>query len=295
MIKNIVLEGCGVKGVAFYGAILALEERNLLADVKNIIGSSAGSIIALALAINLSSADIKEILNDADFNKFLDKRWGVFNKLYHFITNYGMYKGDYFFDYIGKILEKYTCNKDLTFKELFDQYGNNLVITGTNVDKGIVEYFNHENNPDMPVRLAVRISISIPFIFEAVKYNGDLFVDGGVLENYPFNYFKDYDNTIGFKLVGNNSKRDNIINHYNHDIRNIKDYSLYMIKALSNQIERLHISDKYWSRTITINSLGIDATDFDLSESHKEKLILEGYTTTKDFIKILYPIDDATV
>lgn len=284
MIKNIVLEGGGVKGIAFCGAIRALEEKKLMSNVKNYIGSSAGAIIALALAINLSSKEIEEIMKTMDFNKFLDTRWGVFNKMYHFVSKYGIYKGDYFKDFLGKLLKEHTGNKDITFQELYLKFGNNLVITGTNLDLGVVEYFNRINYPDMPVRLAVRISMSIPFFFEAVKYEGDLFVDGGVLNNYPFNYFEDSENTLGFKLVGADEKRDNIIKHYDRDVHNIKDYSVNLINALLNQIERLYINDEYWNRTVTINTLGVNTTDFDLTNGKKDKLILEGYKSTIEFL-----------
>lgn len=284
MINNIVLEGGGVKGVAFCGAIKALEEKKLMSNITNYIGSSAGAIVALALAIKLSSSEIEDIMRGIDFNKFLDKRWGVFNKLYHFVSKYGIYKGDYFLKFVGHILQEHTGHKNITFRELHVKYGTNLVITGTNLDKGIVEYFCHETHPHMPVRLAVRISMSIPFFFEAIKYDGDLYVDGGVLNNYPFDYFKDYDNTLGFKLVGSNEKRDNVIKHYDIEVNNIKDYSVNLVNALLNQIERLYINDEYWNRTVTINTLGVSTTDFDLTTGDKDRLILEGYKSAMEFL-----------
>lgn len=282
MITNLVLEGGGVKGIAYCGAIRALEEEKVLSDMKNIIGSSVGSIIALGITLGLSSDKLLDLMNKLDFNKIKDKRRGVFNKLYHFMTKYGIYKGDYLYNYIGNVLEKY-CKKDITFKELYLITDINLVITGTNIDKGIVEYFSHKTHPNMPVRLAVRISMSIPYVFEAIKYNGDTYVDGGVLENYPFNYFKDTQNTIGFKLVSANEKKDGIIKHYNNDIHNIKDFSINIIKSMMNQLERLYISKDYWNKTITINTLGINSTDFNLNDNQKKNLILEGYRSTIEY------------
>ncbi len=126
--------------------------------------------------------------------------------------------------------------------------------------------------------------MSIPFFFEAVRFRDDLYVDGGVLNNYPFNYFEDYENTIGFKLVGADEKRDDIIKHYNKEVTNIKDYSINLINALLNQIERLYINDEYWKRTVTINTLGVGTTDFDLTNIHKNRLIAEGYRSTIEFL-----------
>lgn len=284
MIENLVLEGGGVKGVAFCGAIRALEEKNLMKNIKNIIGSSAGAIIALAISIKLSSYEIEKIMKDIDFNKFLDKRWGIINKLYHFISKYGIYKGDYFLHFIEKILLQYTGNKNITFLELHKKYKTNLIITGTNLDLGVVQYFNYVDYPNMPVKTAIRISMCIPFFFEAVKYNNDLYVDGGVLNNYPFNYFTKYKKTLGFKLTGADEYKDCIIHHYDKEVKNIKNYSYNLIKALLNQIERLYINEHYWKRTITINTLGVSTTDFNLENSVKDKLISEGYRSTMEYL-----------
>jgi NTE family protein len=285
MIKNLVFEGGGVKGIAFCGAIRVLEEKKMLSNVKNYIGSSAGAIMALMLSIGLTSIEIEDILKTMDYDKFLDLRWGVLNKLYYFISKYGIHKGEYLLKFVGQLLEKQTGNKNITFQELHHKYGNNLVITGTNIDAGIVEYFSHTSYPNMPVKIAIRISMSIPFLFEAVRYDGNLYVDGGILNNYPFNYFTDYENTIGFKLVGSDEKRDSIIKHYNNEIANIKDFSINLIDSLLNQIERLYINDEYWKRTITINTLGVNTTDVNLTDEQKNLLILEGYKCTMDFFK----------
>jgi NTE family protein len=47
------------------------------------------------------------------------------------------------------------------------------------------------NNPDMSVIKAIRISISMPFVFIAPKIGSKLYVDGGVVENYPLNAYGD--------------------------------------------------------------------------------------------------------
>lgn len=41
----------------------------------------------------------------------------------------------------------------------------------------------------MPIWLACKISMSVPFLFEAIRVNGDLYIDGGVMDNFPLTYF----------------------------------------------------------------------------------------------------------
>ena len=276
-IKNLVIEGGGIKGIAFIGAIKALEQKNILNGITNFIGSSAGSFVATFLAIRMKYKDIKKTILSLDYTKIKDGH--IFAILYNFVKNYGLYLGDYLINYCADILYQQTGDGNITFKEIHEKYGTNLVITGSNLTKGYVEYFSHENYPDMPVKMAMRISMSLPYFFEAVSYNDCIWVDGGVLDNYPFDYFKDTENTLGLKLTASNEKRDDRIYHYNVKIDNIKDFSICLIDAMTNQIDRLHIKKNYWNSTITINTHNIQTTDFDLSKENKKMLMNEGYNS----------------
>jgi len=83
---------------------------------------------------------------------------------------------------------------DITFKQLHQVTGNELCITAVNVNMSRVEYFHPKTKPDVPIKLALRMSMSIPGVFKAVKLTNergftDLYVDGGVLCNYPVHAF----------------------------------------------------------------------------------------------------------
>ena len=69
------LEGGGGKGVAYLGAIRALESRNVLpvakGQVKGMAGSSAGAITAVLLSMGADARKLEEILGKAeDFTNF---------------------------------------------------------------------------------------------------------------------------------------------------------------------------------------------------------------------------------
>ncbi len=282
--ENLVFEGGGAKGIAFCGALRSLSEHGIIKNIKRIAGSSAGSIVAGAIAVGYNYNEVQDILIDADFNKFKDTNYGVVGYLYRLLNYYGLYLGDYFYEWYGKLIKIKTGNIDFTLKDVYDKYGVELVITGTCVNKSSVVYFNHNDNPDMPVRLAVRISMSMPYVFESIKYKGNIYVDGGVLDNYPIWYFGNDNKTLGLKLVNPTERRDNQIFHTNTPINNIKDFSYNIINGMLEQIERLHINDTYWQHTITINTLGVYATEFDIAKDTKKKLIDSGYNCTNEFI-----------
>jgi len=301
MIENLVFEGGGIRGIAFGGSLKYMEEEKMLDNIKGLAGSSAGSIISTAIAIGYTSKEIIEIMTNIDFETFKDDSWGIFRDIYRFVTQYGVYKGDSFLRWISNVIEKKTGDKDITFKQIYERYNKTLVITGCCLNKAETVYFHHENPiyENMPVALAVRISMSIPFYWKPVTYKNNVFVDGGVLNNYPIwifdgGYIGDIDiteqdtknsKTLGFKLVGENERNDTKLYNTNNQIKSIYDYVKSLLNALLIESERRHIKGDYWDKTICINTFNIKSLDFDLNIEDKARLINEGYSAVKKYFK----------
>jgi len=74
---------------------------------------------------------------------------------------------------------------DITLQELYEKTGNELVVTATCVNRRMQRFFHRAHHPDMPVVMAVRMSMSIPLFFVPIKFEGDYYVDGGLLNNFP--------------------------------------------------------------------------------------------------------------
>lgn len=292
-VENLVLEGGGVKGLAFLGALEYLEGKDVLRNIKRVAGSSAGCIYAVAVALKLNSKVIKDEIRKVDFSSFKDDTWGYVLDVFRVINHYGICKGDAIYDWFGDLLEKYTGDANITFQQLYNITKVFLVITGTNVNKCKTEYFSYETTPNMPIRLAMRISTSIPLFFSAVQMNGDIYIDGGLLNNYPIWYFdKCYKTnvssiddklqrmkTLGLKLMGDNEYKthDNEISMKRKEIANIKNFIVVLIDAMILQIEKGYIEPGYWKRTVVIDTGNIATTDFRLSQDKIDWLIYQGY------------------
>lgn len=210
--SNLVFEGGGVKGIAYVGVLEAItkiplknngEPIDLIKDIKRVAGTSAGAITALLVSLNYSVEEIKKELSEIDFNKFADKptlRDQLINlpdrlcKGEHYI-----YEGSEILSWVHSVIEKKLRKPTVTFKELKDLGYKELYIIGTNITKRAVEIFSPEHTPDMPVDIAVRASMAIPFVFKGIRFsinnkvydpNGkDLYVDGGIISNYPIEIF----------------------------------------------------------------------------------------------------------
>ena len=58
-----MLEGGGIRGIAYGGALQELEARGVLARLERVGGTSAGAIQAVLLAVGYSAQEIIDVLN----------------------------------------------------------------------------------------------------------------------------------------------------------------------------------------------------------------------------------------
>ncbi len=208
--RNLVLEGGGIRGIAYGGALLELEQRGVLAGLRRVGGTSAGAIQAALLAVGYSAQEIIDVVNATPVQRLNDGRFIFFGGTHRLVKEYGWYRGDEFSTYLGELVARKTRNAHLTLGELHELalkdpgHFRDLYTTGTNLTQQRVQVFSHETTPSMRVADAVRISMSIPLYFRAVLLDADnqvitgtpapgqpvqVLVDGGLLANYPVDLF----------------------------------------------------------------------------------------------------------
>ncbi len=324
--RNLVFEGGGVKGIAYIGALQVLERKGILKKIVRVGGTSAGAINALLFGLGYSTEDTHDILWQLDFRKFEDASWWPLNVLRMF-NKYGWYKGDFFKEWIGALIEKKTGSPRTTFAELSQNSARDgfreIFMIGTNLSTRFSEVFSTESTPDMRLADAVRVSMSIPLFFKAVRdKRRDVLVDGGVLDNYPIKLFDrdkyivpeerkassitpDYygktnalleggsspfvynKQTLGFRL-DTKEEIDIFRDHKpppGHTIDSFVSYATGLIETLLEAQESQHVHSDDWQRTVYIDTLGVKTTDFDLSEERKKELLQSGVTNTELYFK----------
>ncbi len=323
--RNLVFEGGGVKGIAYVGALEVLESKGILQNINRVGGTSAGAINALLLGLNYSPAETKNILSKLNFKNFLDDSWGVVRDTNRLVNEFGWYKGDFFRRWIAKHIKKKTNNSESTFKEVFDQKQTkgfrDIYFIGTNLSTGFAEVFSHEHTPRMCLADAVRISMSLPLFFAAKRgARGDVYVDGGVLDNYPIKlfdrkkyaekhfripeYYKEHNRklqrqrrkispyiynkeTLGFRL--DSAKEIAVFRDQaepeHHEIDDFFSYAWRLLITILGSQDSRHMHSDDWQRTIYIDTLGVGTTDFDLKDSQKKALVESGKTNTKKYFE----------
>ncbi|MFN3403134.1 MAG: patatin-like phospholipase family protein [Cytophagaceae bacterium] len=314
-IKNLVFEGAGIRGIAYTGVITELEQQKRLDSLQKVGGTSAGAIIALALSLGYNAKEITDIIYNTKFQQFNDGKYIFIGGLYRMNSKFGWYQGNSFSKWLENLIVKKTGSSDITFKELHDKGFKDLYVTATSLNNQKLIVFSKDSYPQMKIKDAVRISMSVPLYFEAIIIDSlgniidkpgkkdmyyDVVVDGGIIGNFPIEIF---DSII---IKGNDKYR--IANKYTlgiridsdeqisydekskalapHEVKNLIDYiEAFYIFAIEN-LNRNKLTEEDWQRTISVSSSGIGPKVKKLSESQKELLINSGITATRKY----YPI-----
>ncbi len=90
--KNLVLEGGGIPGLAYPGALKGLEEKGIIKNIERVAGTSAGAITALMVSLGYNSYEIDSIIYVLKIQQFNDGK-NIVGKIRRVRKEYGVYKG----------------------------------------------------------------------------------------------------------------------------------------------------------------------------------------------------------
>lgn len=155
---GIVLSGGGARGFAHCGALQAFEEVGLRPEIM--AGVSAGSVVTAMYAAGLTPLDILNVFADAKFGDFAE--FGV--------PRQGFFSMEGFRKMLRRVIP-YTNLQDLPLP---------AVVCATNLDTYQPAAFWEGDIAD-----CVSASCSIPIVFNPVRIDGTMYVDGGVTANLP--------------------------------------------------------------------------------------------------------------
>ncbi|MGB9344790.1 MAG: patatin-like phospholipase family protein, partial [Ilumatobacteraceae bacterium] len=159
----LVLSGGGARGFAHLGVLRALREQGI--PVDEVAGCSMGTVVAAAIALGLDGDELMERA-EQQFHRLLDYTLPIVS----------LVKG-----------ARITRNIDETFGTWdIEDLWLPFYCVSTNLTKSRLEVHRRGSTA-----LAIRASVAIPGVLPPVPYQGDLLVDGGVLNNLPFEVMRD--------------------------------------------------------------------------------------------------------
>lgn len=170
---GLVLSGGGVRGVAHIGVIRAMNELGIVAH--SISGSSMGALVG---ALYANGNSVEEML-------VFFKETPLFKYNFLTITKPGFIDTDKYFDLF----------KGYFPKDSFDALEKKLHVVATNLQKGDQEFFSSGE-----LIRPLLASAALPPVFSPVELKGELYADGGIMNNFPFEPLMD---TTDFVLGSN--------------------------------------------------------------------------------------------
>jgi NTE family protein len=155
---GLVLSGGGVRGMAHIGVIKAMQEFGIEASIVS--GSSVGALVGALYAADKSVVDMLRFFKETPlfkYNYFAVAKPGLINT------------------------ERYIQSFEHYFPDdNFEALKKELHVVATNLEKGEEMFINHGE-----LIKPLLASAALPPVFSPVEYKGELYADGGIMNNFP--------------------------------------------------------------------------------------------------------------
>jgi NTE family protein len=269
-----VLSGGGIRGLSYAGCFIELETLGHLKYVNEFLVVSCGAIISFAYIIGYTPSEILLLTKNLNFSLIQNLDADI---AFDYLDNYGLDDGANLERFLECLLRNKGYTKDLTYLQLYDKTKIHFRTFAVELNTCKLKEFSYKLTPDENIIFGIKATTCIPGYFIPLKKNDMLYVDGGLLNNYPINLipFEEQIYTIGFafyndKIVKN--KIDNFIEFINQ-----------MFTCANTEKE--NIKRKYSSNTILIHCGDYPLWNFSASEEDRNYLIECGKTAVIDFYK----------
>jgi NTE family protein len=188
---GLVLEGGGALGLAHIGVIQWLEDHRI--PVNYVAGTSMGGLVGGLYATGHSAPEVKALIKTINWDEVLAGQTPY--------KNYSFRRKQDAAEYPNRL--EFGFKKGLQFPEGFNSGQEVMMI----LDRVALPYSEIKDFNDLPtpfacvstdlvtnkayvfrrgsLSLALRSTMSLPGIFDPVRWNGQIFADGGMMDNLP--------------------------------------------------------------------------------------------------------------
>ncbi len=274
--NELIISSGGIKGYHMLGILSQINQYHPLNNFQYLTGTSMGSILATFIATGCTLEEIEAILIKINWFEFMDI------KLIHFIEQTGFIDTHRLSNLFRAMFEYKNLNKNITFLELFNLNHKFLTLCVTNITKRKAEYHNHITTPNLSIIESIIMSISIPFVFKPVKYQGCIYLDGAILDHFPYYYHKHTKKMGICSLDRDIFKEIEQIQENSFDSNPLFDLMKDILSTLLEENLRLKCKYKKPKNTIYLVE-EINCIEFDMELKHKYDLMKRGTEIAKRY------------
>jgi NTE family protein len=274
--SRIYLSGGGICATAHVGALQELSKHIPLKAIKEWMGVSAGSLVAMCLCIGFTLEELYEFSVRFDFSHIQEP-----DGILGWVLYFGMDTGERLQRLVNACLHVKGLSSEITFKEVYQKYGLSLRVLATDLNHATGKNFSPSETPDYPISYAVRASMTYPYYFQPFicPITGHSYVDGGVTSNYPLYLIpkEEHPRTLGILLRLGIEKTEQL-DQLSSDHRLIRP--LFIALTEKTNIE----TTLYDVECIKIPLVNVNVLDFALSEEVKKELVRKGSEAVREYM-----------
>ncbi|MDJ0756260.1 MAG: patatin-like phospholipase family protein [Ardenticatenaceae bacterium] len=228
--------------------------------------------------------------------------------LFSFVEKGGWYVANAFVKWLERKLdEKQPGFSDIRLKEFFEATGKELTLIAADTTDSRMLILNHATAPQLKLKMAVRMSMSIPFLWQEVVWDpdwgeytiggraldltGHAIVDGGLLSNFPIELFVSKDPQV-LDVMGHNPsqgamgllidemlpvKKGSTIQAKRSGLMalNTAQRVMNLVNTMTGAHDKMVI-EAFADLVVRLPAGGYGTTEFDMSEERREALVQAG-------------------
>lgn len=232
----------------------------------------------------------------------------LFRHVLALVEKGGWYSADRFVSWLRRKLDSGSWQNGnrafsgMTLKQFFDATGVELSLITCNITEGKMLVLNHRTAPDCPLVWAVRMSMSIPLVWNEVIWEaewgqyrgrdlaGNAIVDGGLLSNFPIELFisdvphvtnlmgpKKANPVLGLLIDETLAVTKGLFVNINIKQGELK--TVQRLRQLADTVTGAHdkmVIDEYSHLVARLPAQGYGTTEFDMTDERREALVKVG-------------------
>lgn len=276
---RVYLSGGGICAIAHVGAIKELSNHISLKAIKEWMGVSAGSLVAMCLCIGFTLEELEDFCVRFDFTNIKE-----YDSVPGWILHFGIDTGDRLQKLIEACLHVKGLPSEFSFQDCFQKFGKSLRVVATDLNEAKHRTFSPMDSPDYRIADAVRASMSYPYYFQPFicPETSHYLSDGGIISNYPLFILpkEEHNKTVSILIRSRVTPEESL---EGYTIESLISRPIAIILT-----ERVNIEARFYdSHCIQIELGNIDVLEFSFDEETKDTIIQKGKEAVNQYFKLM--------
>jgi len=240
--------------------------------------------------------------------------------VFSFIERGGWYSADNFVTWLKKRLDSGSNEgnprqfSQMTLAEFYEATQTDLSLVASDTTQGAMLVLNHRTAPNLPLVWAVRMSMSVPLLWQEVVWKeewgryrdrdmvGNAIVDGGLLSNFPIELFVSRAAPV-INVMGPDVSQ-NVLGMLIDELLEVPGAGstvttqskiglgdLHTVQRISNLVNTTlsardkNVIDAFEKLVVRLPAKGYGTTEFDMTDARRELLVEAGRTVMKAYLE----------